>query len=47
MIAHRFAPLKQADKIGVMEKGKLINLGSIEELYQKSEIYRQLLAKQK
>ncbi len=47
MIAHRFATLEQADRIGVLEGGKLVGLGSHEQLKQENELYRSLVDKQK
>ncbi|HIK14523.1 MAG TPA: peptidase domain-containing ABC transporter [Leptolyngbyaceae cyanobacterium M33_DOE_097] len=39
MITHRFAPLKHADKVLVLEKGVLIEQGSHEELLQQKGAY--------
>lgn len=39
MITHRFAPLKHADRILVLEKGVLIEQGSHEELLQQKGVY--------
>ncbi len=46
MIAHRFATLDKADRVGVMEEGRLIDTGSHEELMKKNEVYRRLYEKQ-
>lgn len=47
MIAHRFATLNKADRIGVLEKGRLIDTGSHEELMESSEVYKRLYEKQR
>jgi len=47
MIAHRFATLNKADRIGVLEKGRLIDTGSHEELMESSEVFKRLYEKQK
>lgn len=46
MIAHRFAPLKQADLILVMEKGELVERGRHDELLQRKGVYWALYQKQ-
>lgn len=46
MIAHRFAPLKRADLILVLEKGVIIEQGNHEELLQKRGIYWALYQRQ-
>jgi ATP-binding cassette subfamily B protein len=46
MIAHRFAPLKRADLILVLEKGVLVEQGKHEELLQKRGIYWALYQRQ-
>ncbi len=47
MIAHRFATLNKADRIGVLKKGRLIDTGSHEELMESSEVFKRLYEKQK
>ncbi len=47
MIAHRFATLSKADRIGVLEGGKLIATGNHEELSENNKIYRDLFNIQK
>ena len=39
MIAHRFAPLKRADLILVLEKGVIVEQGNHEELLKKRGVY--------
>ncbi len=46
MIAHRFAPLKRADLILVLEKGVIVEQGNHEELLQKRGIYWALYQRQ-
>jgi ATP-binding cassette subfamily B protein len=46
MIAHRFAPLKYADLIVVMEKGELVEQGRHDELLQRKGVYWALYQKQ-
>ncbi|MFW5953201.1 MAG: ABC transporter ATP-binding protein [Candidatus Natronoplasma sp.] len=47
MIAHRFATLNRADRIGVLKEGKLIDTGTHEELMESNKAYRRLYEKQK
>ncbi|MBS3782446.1 MAG: ABC transporter ATP-binding protein [Candidatus Thermoplasmatota archaeon] len=47
MIAHRFATLDRADRIGILKEGRLIDTGSHEELMESNETYRRLYEKQK
>jgi len=42
MIAHRFSSIRLANRILVMDKGKIIADGSHEELYQNCSLYRNL-----
>jgi ABC-type bacteriocin/lantibiotic exporter with double-glycine peptidase domain len=46
MVAHRFAPLKRADLILVLEKGVLMEQGTHEELLQKRGVYWALYQRQ-
>jgi ATP-binding cassette subfamily B protein len=46
MIAHRFAPLKNADLILVLEKGELVEMGRHKELLQQEGLYWTLYQKQ-
>ncbi|MDO5062502.1 MAG: ABC transporter ATP-binding protein [Peptostreptococcaceae bacterium] len=45
VIAHRMRTIKGADKIVVLEKGKIESIGSHEELVQNSPIYRRMIDK--
>ncbi|MFO8109829.1 MAG: ABC transporter ATP-binding protein [Thermoplasmata archaeon] len=47
MIAHRFATLNKADRIGLLKEGGLIDTGSHEELLERNEIYKELYEKQR
>lgn len=47
MIAHRFATLNKANRIGVMKEGRLIDTGSHEKLIKENEVYQSLYNKQK
>ena len=42
MIAHRLSTVQNADKIIVIEKGKVAEIGSHESLFEKNGIYRRL-----
>ena len=46
LIAHRFAPLKRADMILVMEKGIIVERGTHDELLQQKGLYYSLYQKQ-
>jgi ATP-binding cassette, subfamily B, bacterial len=46
MVAHRFAPLKRADLILVMEKGVIVEQGKHEELLQQKGVYWALYQRQ-
>ncbi|HEY9661667.1 MAG TPA: ATP-binding cassette domain-containing protein, partial [Allocoleopsis sp.] len=46
MIAHRFAPLKQADLILVLDKGVIVEQGRHDELLQRKGVYWALYQKQ-
>ena len=46
MITHRVETLRQADKIYVMEQGKIVDQGTFEELSDTSELFRKLLGKE-
>jgi len=47
IVAHRLSTIMHADKIVVMDKGKIINTGTHKELISKSRIYRELWSLQK
>jgi ABC-type multidrug transport system fused ATPase/permease subunit len=42
MIAHRLSTLHQADKILVLDEGRLVEQGSQEELLRRAGLYKQL-----
>ena len=42
VIAHRLSTVQNADKIIVLEKGKIIEVGSHTDLYNKGGLYRRL-----
>jgi len=46
IIAHRFSSLKNAEKIAVLEKGRLNGIGSHVELIKKNQLYQDLVEKQ-
>ncbi|MCK8823646.1 ABC transporter ATP-binding protein [Fuchsiella alkaliacetigena] len=46
IIAHRFSTLKQADRIGVLQKGELIDIGTHNELLLNNSLYCKLFKKQ-
>lgn len=46
MIAHRFATLNKANRIGVMKNGEIIGVGDHDKLMKENEIYRNLVNKQ-
>ncbi len=46
MIAHRFATLEKSDRIAVLEDGRVSDIGSHDELMEKSQVYRNLYEKQ-
>lgn len=47
VIAHRLSTVKNADRIAVLENGKIIELGSHEELLKKDGVYTSLVNTQK
>jgi len=47
IIAHRFSTLSRVDRIGVMDKGGLVALGTHAELLQTSPLYKDLYRRQK
>jgi subfamily B ATP-binding cassette protein MsbA len=46
IIAHRLSTIKKADRIVVIDKGKIIQQGSHEELFKKGGVYRELYTMQ-
>ena len=46
IIANRFSSLKNAEKIAVLEKGRLNGIGSHVELIKKNQLYQDLVEKQ-
>lgn len=46
MIAHRLSTVKNADRIAVIEDGRIIELGSHKELMEKNGAYAQLVRTQ-
>ncbi|MCF7811944.1 ABC transporter ATP-binding protein/permease [bacterium] len=46
MIAHRLSTVQNADKIAVIDKGRIVELGSHKELFSASGIYRKLCDQQ-
>jgi ATP-binding cassette subfamily C protein CydD len=44
IIAHRLTTLAHADRIGLVESGQLVDAGTHQELLERSELYRRLLA---
>ena len=46
MIAHRLSTIVAADRIVMLEKGKVTAIGTHEELLRNSEAYRKLIASQ-
>lgn len=47
IIAHRLSTIRKADKIVVLEAGKIIEVGSPQELMQKNGAYKEMVDKQK
>ncbi len=47
MIAHRVSTVKDADKIVVIDEGRVLDVGSHDELYERCEFYRDLVERQK
>ncbi|MFA5086368.1 MAG: ATP-binding cassette domain-containing protein, partial [Candidatus Paceibacterota bacterium] len=43
IIAHRLSTIKDADKIIVMEKGRIVGQGTHDELLKENEIYRNMI----
>jgi ATP-binding cassette subfamily B protein len=46
VIAHRLSTIRNADKIGVLHQGKLVELGTYDELLKVNGIFKQLVDKQ-
>jgi ATP-binding cassette, subfamily B, bacterial len=46
LISHRFSTVRMADRIAVLDQGKIVELGSHDELVAKNGIYAQLFALQ-
>ncbi|QDP98710.1 ABC transporter ATP-binding protein [Microlunatus elymi] len=44
VMAHRRSTLQLADRIAVLDHGRIVDFGTIEELEQRSELFRELLA---
>lgn len=47
MVAHRLSTIENADKIVVLDKGKVLAIGKDEELLQTCSLYQNLKAKKK
>ena len=43
IIAHRLSTIKHADKILVLDKGKIVEFGSYKELVKKNQIFKKFL----
>jgi ABC-type multidrug transport system fused ATPase/permease subunit len=46
LISHRFSTVRMADRIAVLEQGRIVELGSHDELVGKGGLYAQLFALQ-
>jgi len=42
IIAHRFSTIKKSDRIIVIDKGKIVDIGTHEELFKKEGLYKKL-----
>ena len=47
IIAHRLSTIENADKIAILDKGKIIDIGTDKELTQRCELYQKFKAKDK
>lgn len=47
MIAHRLSTIKQCDRILVLDKGKIAEDGTYDELIEKNGIFAELIARQR
>ena len=46
IIAHRLSTIKKCDKIFVLDKGKVVETGSYEELYEKNGMFKEMVERQ-
>ncbi len=46
MIAHRLSTIRHADRIAVLDHGRILEMGSHEELMQSSGRYRKMIEQQ-
>lgn len=43
VIAHRLSTIKDCDQIGVMDRGRIVEIGSYDELIEKNHVFANLL----